>query len=202
MNAKTFFRVLLVAAGCLFVLAGCETKRPVTQSGFTRTDSLTETYLALQDTMLQAWNSMIHDDNRKIKSMQHLLQELMSSNPEKQEELKVFQERLEDLASMRYDPQSMSETEVVSEYDFVSNSLVSELVSLAESQKEFAYNTTLQKLTDSIRAADQRVMNYRAEYDVIASRFNAFIERNREFLKEIDEDSFLEKKPLFEMAAD
>ena len=96
----------------------------------------------------------------------------------------------------------MSDTEVVSEYDFVSNSLVSELLSLAESQKEFAYNTTLQKLTDSIRAADQRVMNYRAEYDFIAARFNAFIERNRSFLKGIDEDSFLEKKPLFEMAAD
>lgn len=202
MNARLFFRILWISACGFFVLAGCENKRPLTQNGFTRADSLTETYLSLQDTMLQAWNSMIHDDNRKIKSMQHLIHELIASNPEKQEELKAYQGRLDDLASMRYDQQSMSETEAVSEYDFVSNSLVSELLSLAESQKEFAYNQKLQKLTDSIRAADQRVMNYRAEYDAIASRFNAFIERNREFLSEIDADSSLEKKPLFEMAAD
>jgi septal ring factor EnvC (AmiA/AmiB activator) len=202
MNARVIFRVLLMSVCWFFALAGCENKGTRAQDGFTKADSVTETYLALQDTMLQAWNSMIHDDNRKIKSMQHLLHELIVSNPEKQEELKAFQERLDDLASMRYNQQSMSDTEIVSEYDFVSNSLVSELLSLAESQKEFAYNTTLQKLTDSIRAADQRVMNYREEYDVVASRFNAFIERNRNFLKEIDEDSFLEKRPLFEMAAE
>jgi hypothetical protein len=202
MNGSAFFWALLISTCCLFALAACDSKRPLTHNGFTRADSLTETYLALQDTMLQAWNSMIHDDNRKIKSMQHLLQELMSSNPEKQEELKAFQERLDHLGSMRYDQQSMSDTDIVSEYDFVSNSLVTELVSLAESRKEFAYNTKLQQLTDSIRAADQRVMNYREEYDVIASRFNAFVERNKDFLKEIDEDSLLNKKPLFEMAAD
>jgi hypothetical protein len=96
----------------------------------------------------------------------------------------------------------MSNTEIVTEYDFASNSLITELISLAESQKEFAYNTTIQKLADSIRAADQRVNNYRAEYDLVTSRFNEFIERNKGMLKEIDEDSFLEKKPLFQMAAE
>lgn len=201
MNAPVFYRVLVIIACCSLVFSGCDRKRPVTQNDFTRADSLTETYLALQDTMLQAWNAMIHDDNRKIKSMQLLLHELMTSNPEKHEELKTFEERLNDLARMRYDQQSISNTDLVSEYDFVSNSLVSELLSLAESQKGFAYDTKLQQLTDSIRAADQRVMIYRAEYDVIALRFNRFLERNKDFLKEIDEDS-LEKKPLFEMAAD
>ena len=102
---------------------------------------------------------------------------------------------------MRYDQASMSDSEVVSEYDFASNSLVTELIALAESQPEFAYNPTLQKLVDSIRAADQRVSNYRQEYDEIALRFNRFVERNRNSLEDLEEDSTL-LKPLFQMAAE
>ena len=184
-----------------FAMWSCD-KKPASHTGFTRADSLTETYLALQDTMLQAWNTMIHDDNRKIKAMKSLLHELSVSNPEKKDELKAYEERLEGLTSIRYDQNTMSDAEIVSEYDFASNSLVSELIALAESQKEFAYNKTLQKLADTIRAADQRVSTYREEYDFITSRFNMFIEGNRDLLQDIHEDSFLKKKPLFQMAAE
>jgi len=200
MNVKIYFSGLYIA-GCLLLTGACD-KKPATHTSFTKADSLTETYLALQDTMLQVWNTMIHDDNRKIKAMHHLLHELRVSNPEKREELKNYEERLDDLMAMRYDQQSLSKSEMVSEYDFASNSLVTELISLAEAQNEFAYNTTLQKLVDSIRSADQRVGNYREEYDLIASRFNRFIERNRAMLEEIDDDSNIEKKPLFQMAAE
>jgi hypothetical protein len=200
MNAKNCFWALGIMLW-LIASAGCEKKPPV-QSRFTKADSVTETYLALQDSMLQAWNTMIADDNRKIKAMRHLIQELHVASPEKRDELKSFEDRLGDLMSMRYDQHSMSNTETVTEYDFASNSLVTEIISLAEAQKEFAYNTTIQKLVDSIRAADQRVTNYREEYDRIAVHFNQFIERNKEMLQDIEEDSFLEKKPLFQMAAE
>jgi len=202
MNSKNNYSFgLLIIACCLLALTNCEKKQAV-NAGFTKTDSLTETYLVLQDSILQVWNTMIHDDNRKIKAMQQLLHELNISSPEKRDELKAYDERLNDLISLRYDQHSMSNTEIVTEYDFASNSLITELISLAESQKVFAYNTTIQRLVDSIRAADQRVNNYRAEYDLVTSRFNEFIERNKGMLREIDEDSFLEKKPLFEMAAE
>jgi hypothetical protein len=192
---------LAVVSCFLLLMAGCE-KRSQEHTNFTKADSLTETYLALQDTMLQVWNTMIHDDNRKIKAMQSLLHELHISIPEKREELEDFDERLSNLAKMRYDQHTMSDSHVVTEYDFVSNSLVTELIALAEVQKEFPYNSTIQKLVDSIRSADQRVMNYRAEYDDVAARFNAFVERNKNVLKDLATDSFLEKKPLFHMAAE
>lgn len=171
-------------------------------ASFTRADSLTETYLALQDTMLQVWNTMIYDDNRKIEAMHDLLHELTESRPEKRDDLKDYERRLDELPAMRYDQRSLADAELVTEYDFVSNSLVSELISEAESHQQFAYNTTLQKLVDSIRSADQRVMNYRAEYDEIALRFNRFVERNQSMLRELEPDSLLEKKPLFQMAAE
>lgn len=200
MKSKVCFLGLSVVWS-LMIVAGCDHK-PAETNDFTKADSLTETYLALQDTMLEVWNTMINDDNRKIKAMHSLIHELSVSHPEKRDDLEDYKTRLNELMSMRYDQHSMSDADIVTQYDFASNSLVTELVSLAEAQAQFPYNTTLQKLVDSIRAADERVMNYRLEYDEVASRFNHFIERNQNQLDDIDLDSFVDKKPLFQMAAE
>ncbi|HET9486141.1 MAG TPA: LemA family protein [Chryseosolibacter sp.] len=201
MNPRVFHSQFVLLAFSLILFCSCE-KRNDRDTSFTKADSLTGTYLALQDTMLQAWNAMIHDDNRKIKAMNDLVGELIVSFPEKRDELKALEVRLEHLNAMRYDQNTMADPEMVTEYDFASNSLVTELIALAEAQKEFAYNSAFQGLVDTIRAADQRVNNYREEYDEIASRFNAFIESNKDMLTDIKSDSGLEKKPLFEMAAE
>ena len=193
-----------IIGSCVFfslAMTACRPNEKAEVHDFTRADSLTETYLALQDTMLQVWNSMIHDDNRKIKKMHHLLHELSVISTGSHEDLNRLKERLDRLAGMCYDQSSMSDPERVSEYDFASNALITELLSMAESRKEYLHNPTLQKLVDSIRAADQRVMTYRESYDQVASRFNRFIERNEHFLQQVDSEKF-EKKPLFQMAAE
>jgi hypothetical protein len=182
-----------------FAICSCDSKPKSTGAQFTKADSLTGRYLALQDSTLQVWNTMMHDENLKIKAMHQLLNELSSSNPEKHDELELYRERLEHLEGSRYDQNSIADTEIVVEYDFTSNSLVTELISLAESHDRFAYNNNLQKLVDDIRAADQRVSNYREEYDRTAEKYNNFLEDNRKWLQEIEKDS-LEKKPLFQMA--
>ncbi len=202
MKSTIYFPGVFMILVTLFSLCCCEKEQKAKQTAFTKADSLTESYLALKDSLLQTWNTMMHDDNRKIKAMQHLLHELAISNPEKQEALNQYEHRLQNLADSRYDQNSISNTEVVTEYDFASNSLVTELISLAESENEFAYNTTLQKLADDIRASDQRVNNYREDYDFIASEYNRFIVRNRQLLKEIDENPFQDTTPLFQMAAE
>jgi hypothetical protein len=201
MTARFYFSGILVSC-CLPLLLSCGEKQDSHTTRFTKTDSLTETYLALQDSVLQSWNMMINDDNEKIEAMQSLLHELIVSGSAERESLKSYHERLEQLRRLRYTQKTMANVHVVEEYDFASNALVSELITLAESQKEFAYNTTLQKLTDNIRTADQRIYAYREQYDLITFKYNSFVESNRKFLKEIDSDSFLEKKPMFQMVAE
>jgi hypothetical protein len=201
MNARHYFSGILFSCS-IFAICSCGDQQKGDQTRFTKADSLTETYLELKDSMLETWNTMITDDNQKIKSMHYLLHELKVSNPGLRDELQQYEDRLERLVLSRYTQKSMENTDVVEEYDFASNSLVSELISLSESQTQFAYNTTLQKLVENIRTADQRVDNYREEYDLIASQFNQFIEENKKWLKEIDHDSFMEKKPLFQMVAE
>jgi hypothetical protein len=185
----------------LFFACGEKRKHDANPANFTKADSLTETYLALQDSMLRAWNIMINDDNQKIEAMHNLLHELRVSGSPGQEELKEFEQRLEKLKAERYTQKTMANEDVVAEYDFASKSLVSELIAMAESQKQFAYNPTLQKLVDMIRTSDDRVAEYRETYDAITETYNEFVHENGEFLSESASDSF-EAKPLFEMASD
>lgn len=184
------------------VMWNCTEKPAATSTTFTKQDSVTDTYLAYQDSMLQAWNIMINDDNQKIKSMHNLIHELMVSNPDHRDEFTMYEERLEQLLHIRYTQKSLANADVVEEYDFASNSLISELLSLAESQTEFTYNTTLQQLADEIRLADQRVNNYRNDYDGIVTAYNRFLEKNKNFLSEVDQDTAPDKKPLFQMVSE
>lgn len=202
MNFKLYLPGILLSCSILSVCCSCEERQKTEAPHFTKVDSLTETYLNLKDSMLETWNTMINDDNQKIKAMHNLLHELKVSNPADREAYKSYEERLDRLVLSRYTQKSMENAHVIEEYDFASNSLVTELISLAESQTQFAYNTTLQKLVESIRTADQRVDNYRQEYDRIASEYNQFLDENKMLLKEIDQDTFLEKKPLFQMVAE
>lgn len=201
MNVKHHISGIVFSCSML-AICSCDHKPKSDYTRFTKLDSLTETYLDLKDSMLETWNAMINDDNQKIKAMQNVLHELRVSNPSQHEELEDYQNRLNHLRESRYNQKSMANTQLVEEYDFASNSLVSDLISMAESQKQFAYNSTLQKLVEIIRTADQRVNNYRHEYDSIAREYNHFIDENKVSLKEIDEDSFLEKRPLFQMVAE
>jgi septal ring factor EnvC (AmiA/AmiB activator) len=193
----------LILAFSALALCQCGKKTEVNpHSSFTKADSVMDSYLWLQDSIHDVWNVMINDDNKKIAAMRHLLHELEVSSASEPEIIKSYEQRLDQLVTTRYNQKSMANADVIEEYDFASNSMVTELVSLAESRSEFAYNTTLQKLVDEILAADQRVNNYRDQYDLIAEEFNSFLEKNKTYLKEIEEGQSLDKKPLFQMASD
>jgi hypothetical protein len=169
---------------------------------FTKADSLTDFYLSLQDSLHQVWNIMINDDNQKIESMHNLLHELMVSHPEELDHYKKFEERIGHLMRMRYTQKSMSNTDVIAEYDFASSTLVTELLAAIQSKKEYSYNETLQKLVGNIREADHRILHRRFEYDSIVLQYNRFVDKNKDYLKQTDGSLSVEKKPLFRIVSD
>jgi len=201
MNLRSHSTLIFVT-GALLLSVGCNSKKHSDPTAFTKIDSLTDTYLALQDSMVDTWNMMIKDDNKKIRAMRGLIHELEIGGQYAKGELKSYEQRVEQLSRIRYTPKTMWNTDVIEEYDFASSSLVTELIALAESYTAFSYNTTLQKLVEEIRAADLRVENYRADYDAIALQYNKFIEENNELLKEIADNGKLDKKPLFQVASE
>ena len=168
-----------------------------TDFSFTHVDSLTETYLTLQDSMLHTWNVMVKDENEKLQNIDLLLAELLLNDVYNKEQILSLQQRLDQLERIRFNQKSMINQHVVEEYDFASNSLVTEVISFVESNLGFVQNQKLQQMTDLIKLADQRVSNYREEYDKVIILFNVFAEKNSNDLKEIDKNWESIAKPTF-----
>jgi hypothetical protein len=199
---RILFKAIIIGF-CGPLLMNCGSHpAPQVQADFTKADSLTEYYLSLHDSIHQVWNIMINDDNQKIGAMHNLLHELSVSHPEEVNTLKALAERLDQLLRMRYTQKSMSNADVITEYDFASNALISELLTNAQQKKEFSYNRTLQKLVEDIQNADSRIIYHRFEYDSFVKAYNQFIEQNKEYLLETDETLTLEKKPTFRTVAE
>lgn len=179
------------------LLGACSGKSHDDHTSYTKIDSLTDTYLLLKDSMLNTWNRMMYDDNKRIKTMKAILHELKVTRETDDELWQSLDYRIDQLHRIRFTQKTMTNTDVVEEYDFASNSLVTEISALAESIPSYAYNSTLQQLVERLRLADQRIEVHRADYDAAAQAYNQFIEANKPILKEIDQSATFDKKPLF-----
>jgi hypothetical protein len=199
-----FLRVFTSAAaiGCCFTIGCTPRQAENAPSAFTEVDSLTEVYLDLQDSILMTWNLMTNDDNQKIKGLYALLHELRVVGQVDPQQLASLEARVHQLKQIRYTSKTVSNAQLVDEYDFASNSLVAEVISLAESHSSYSYNTTMQLLVEEIRSAEQRIEKYRDTYDGIVVLYNNFLMTHKDHMQDIDPNNTLEKKPLFQLTHD
>ena len=194
-----------IQSGIFVVLAssigwGCANNREDDKRAFSQADFVTENYLDYQDSLVNAWNLMISDDNEKLSALHALLEELRSAEQSENQLLVSFDERLDQLHRIRYTQKSMANADVIEEYDFASTALVREILAAAEMSTEFADNARLPILVDQIRMADERIGNYRADYDDLVNHYNAFLDLNKAYLVQINLDS-VKKKPRFELVS-
>jgi hypothetical protein len=198
-------RILLLAVsfGCIgsAMISCSNSSTPPPHPVFTKADSLTDYYLSLQDSLHLVWNVMMNSENQKIDAMHSLIHEMIITHPDELDQLKVLEERLEQLMRMRYTQKSIANEDVIAEYDFAADALISELTATVQAKKEYSYNRTLQKLVSTIEHSDEKVLFFRNEYDSIVRVFNTFIEKNKGALIQADDSLMLEKKPFFHMVS-
>ncbi|MFM9838279.1 MAG: hypothetical protein ACKVOQ_08455 [Cyclobacteriaceae bacterium] len=169
------------------------------KTSFTRIDSLTETYLTLQDTLLHSWNILIKDEQEKMNSVNAALDHLKKLTLPDPSQLASLSTRFEQLKQLHLTQKTLSNQYVIEEYDFATNSLISEILSISDANPALLQNKDLLNLIDKIKIADQRTSIYRLGYDSIAYQLNVFIEKNKLLLRDVDNGS-LEKKPMFSVA--
>ena len=187
----------------LVPISSCKKQQPQqTQEIFIQADSLTEIYLNYQDSIFLTWNHMIHDDNQKIKAMLALVHELKVEGNFDPDNISSLEGRIKNLRQTGYTNESIRNIELVEEYDFVANSLISELISLAESHSAYTSNSTMKNLVEQIRMADQRVENYRAAYDNLITAYNKFLFNNRGQLEKDNVIGNLENLPMFQTGSE
>lgn len=185
-----------------FALASCVRSTVSNEkTNFTHIDSLTETYLTLQDSLLHSWHLLVKDEDQKLKAIENTINQLIKLSPSNIAQLEVLKTRLNQLKEIHITQKTLSNQDVVEEYDFASNSLISEVLSIAEANPALLVDNQLSSSIEKIKVTDQRALNFRLAYDSIANEFNAFLEKNKGMLKEIDNSTSLEKRPMFNTAS-
>jgi hypothetical protein len=168
---------------------------------FTKADSLTETYLSIQDTLLQSWNVMIKDEQETIIAMENALDHFSKLHATHNEHVNALRGRLEQLKRLSITQKTLTNQDVLAEYDFASSSLVSEILSVSDANPSLLQNTVLSEWIDKIKIVNERKADCRMGYDSIALEFNDFVEKNMPYLKDLKDEN-LTKRPLFSVASD
>lgn len=195
---NTFIFTFLAGSTILFSCGRTATSSEKTN--FTHADSLTETFLTFQDTLLHSWNRLAREEHEKLDALEKALHGLIKLSATEPTQIASLHNRLDQLKQIHITQKTLSNPYVVEEYDFASSSLISEVLSLMETNPKIISDQDLVELIDKIKLTDQQIGEYRLSYDSIATAFNNFIEKNRPFLKDADQNN-LEKRPIFNVAA-
>ena len=180
------------------VLMSCgRTTNSNEKTTFTHIDSVTDTYLSLQDTLLHSWNVLAKGEKEKIEVLEKAIGQLMQLPGSEKSQLVSLQSRLQQVKQLRITQQTLTNHYVVDEYDFAVSSLVGEILSLSGSTVALVQHEPLAHLIEQIKIAEQHTPLFRSSYDSIALLFNTFLEKNESSLKEVEKSGPLEKKPLF-----
>lgn len=191
--------VFTLLAGFTLELSCGRTATSGEKSHFTHTDSLTETFLTFQDTLLHSWNILAKDEHEKLDALEKALHGLIRLSAAEPAQIASLHNRLDQLKQIHITQKSLSNPYVVEEYDFASSSLISEVLSLMETNPKIISDRELVELIDRIKLTDQQIEIFRISYDSIATEFNHFIEKNRHYLKDADPHN-LERRPIFNIA--
>ncbi len=163
-------------------------------------DSLQLTYEQINAELDQTWTEMIMDDDGKLENMRRVLQEVSYSggnyNRLKHDSIS---KGVDKLAEMRYDQESMADSDLITRYDSLTTATMNDLTVFTTGLPQFEQYPLMGQLLQEIFEADDRVLQYRIQYDRAAKWYNQFIEENDPYMARISSRENPVPKPLFEL---
>lgn len=183
----------LAGAGVfIFTICACSTTSTVQEhTQFSRLDSLTETYLVLNDSILMSWNRIVSDELDKSKTFQELIDKIKEGGQTGGDEIESLQLRILQLDRIRFNQKNMDQPHVVEEYDKACVAIVNDLISNTTPMSE-AISTR-----DWFESARLAAYTRRAYYDSLAAEFNTFVVKHKATLRDLGPTTQLDVKPMF-----
>ncbi|MCZ8328858.1 MAG: hypothetical protein O9302_12405 [Cyclobacteriaceae bacterium] len=195
------FLYLLISSCSVGLWLGCQPKNtPIVVTVFSRQDSVMQQYLDLQDSLVIAWNNMVHDDNMKIKNLRYILHELTTGKQVNTMVEQSFTARLNQLLNIRFTEKTFSNADIVFEYDKQEEKLIEEITSMAYSSRFYNQNRMLQNLCNTVLGAEKNKNELRSQYNTIAKQFNQFVEIQKDLILHADPSASIKPKSLFTLA--
>lgn len=200
-SGKYYKSLSLLSVLFIFTAISCnnhpDKKTAVTD--FNEIDSLRATFLTIEDSLVHTWNVMINDDNRKMKSLYRLVQEVVFAGGVDTTITNNLLQQVKQLKSKRYTSKTMADSDLIDYYDSSSNALVNSIITLATSHEEFERNIVMNEMIDEINQAEGKILFFRLDYDDVAKIHNIFIAEHKELMKDINSEYNPDKLPVFEL---
>ncbi len=142
---------------------------------------------------------MIQDDDDKLDNMKRILQEVEFSGDYNRLKLDSLNKDIDKLTAIRYDQQTMSDSDLINLYDSMTTQVMGEVTVFTTRLSQFDQYPLMGELIQEVFEADDRVLRYRIEYDRSAKEYNAFIESHESELHLVAKQKVLQPKALFEL---
>lgn len=162
-------------------------------------DSLKLTYQQIEVELEQVWIEMMMDDDGKLENMRRILQEISYSTGYNRLTFDSLSNSVEALAKLRYDQQTMSESDLISLYDTRTTETMDALAKFTTQLPQFEQYPLMGTLLQEIFEADDRVLQFRIHYDNAAKDYNNFIAENEPYLQQVTNQASHQIKGLFEL---
>jgi hypothetical protein len=157
-------------------------------------------FLSMQDSIKNAWQVMIADDDEKHFHISRLLDELLYAGNIDSIRIDSLRQFGVFVVSSRYDQQSMAESWRIDRYDSLNSVLINRVINLAYQEPEFDKYPLMQELIIDIQEADNRVLMHRIHYDNFVFNFNQKLSDNNKEYKKVINKQGLEPMPVFTLS--
>ena len=201
MKIRIYYYSILTLTFTAALLVSCGRHSTISEkTSFTHIDSLTDTYLTLQDTLLHSWNVLLKEEHEKMQAMEKVMEHLLHSPTAVPSQVAALGARLDQLHQLNITTKTLANQYVVEEHDVAAQAVTHDLLTMAESNSALLMNKEFTQLVARIKSADQRTWQHRSGYDSIVHLFNNFLEKNKNLLTDIEKSGSLEKRPTFNEA--
>jgi len=195
----TFFKSILLIFFVAIILGACN-KNTSTSLTPTAIDSLKTVFQDINTQLEAAWNTMIQDDDDKLSNLTRLLQEVEYSGDYNRLKLDSLKKDIDQLAAVRYDQQTMSDSDLINLYDSMTTQAMGEVTVFTTRLSQFDQYPLMGQLIQEVFEADDRILRFRIDYDRAAKQYNSFIEEHEPDLPLVAKQKVvLQPKPLFEL---
>ncbi len=191
---KTAFSIFIIS----IVLGACNKNTSTTLTP-TLIDSLKIVFQDINTQIDVTWNKMIQDDDDKLDNMKRILQEVEFSGDYNRLKLDSLNKDIDKLTAIRYDQQTMSDSDLINLYDSMTTQVMGEVTVFTTRLSQFGQYPLMGELIQEVFESDDRVLRYRIEYDRSAKEYNAFIESHESELHLVAKQKVLQPKALFEL---
>jgi hypothetical protein len=198
---KLFNSIAAAVLLVLILLSSCN--KETTSGNSDKSIALKNEIDSLQIVINNAWDTMMVEDDVKLKYMKRVLDEavyVLNSDEAKKNKLSA---QIDTLKNLRYDRISVSNSNLIDKYDSATNLNIKRVFDYLDSN-DSAYSVPLiNDLHIEIDELDQMVIHRRGHYDEPAMHFNKLLKEEEKNIKKLGEPySSLKPYPLFVLMPD